>query len=227
MALINSPLKVQDIRSQFVELLKNEDFTIDKSGVKTVEIINATFIADESIIFGNLNFDYVNREIEWYKSQSLNVNDIPGETPQIWKQVSSKDGFVNSNYGWAVWSHLNFSQFDNCKKQLQANPDSRRAIMIYTRPDMQVQYNAQGMSDFMCCIAVQYFIKNNTLYPIVFFRSMDAIFGYKNDHQWMRYISQELHSQLRHETYAELDIGEVRYNVGSLHIYERHFDLIK
>jgi thymidylate synthase len=227
MALIQSQYNVSDIRSQFVELLKNEDFTIDKSGVKTVEIINATFVADEPVIFGNLNYDYVNREIDWYKSQSLNVKDIPGGTPEIWKQVSTPNGFINSNYGWAVWSPHNFSQFDNCAKQLQANPDSRRAIMIYTRPEMQVQYNAQGMSDFMCCIAVQYFIKNNILQPIVFFRSMDSIFGFKNDHQWMRYVSSDLQWKLERETYPGLKLGEILYNVGSLHVYERHFDLIK
>ena len=67
-------------------------------GVKLLELIGVQFIADENRIFGTPNDDYIQRELEWYQSQSLNVNDIPGNTPQIWKQVASPDGIINSNY---------------------------------------------------------------------------------------------------------------------------------
>ena len=106
--MIVTPMTVQDIRQEFADALLNKEFVIDKTGVKTIEIVGASFIADEPLIFGAVNDGYIARELEWYKSQSLFVKDIPGETPAIWKAIASKHGEINSNYGWAVWSSQNY-----------------------------------------------------------------------------------------------------------------------
>jgi hypothetical protein len=92
---------VEDIREYFIQELQAERFVTDKTGVKTIEMIGAIFEADEPTIFGELNEDYIDRELEWYKSMSLYVDDIPGITPAIWKQVADRGGKINSNYGWA------------------------------------------------------------------------------------------------------------------------------
>ena len=174
-------MNVEYIREQFVKCLHDEDFVIDKSGVKTIELINAVFHANEDSIFGNVNKEYVERELQWYKSMSLSVNDIPGGTPQIWKQVASKDGMINSNYGWCIYSEDNGYQFKNVLEELVSNPFSRRANMIYTRPSMHTDFNKDGMSDFICTNNVQYFIREGQLHACVFMRSNDAVFGYKNE----------------------------------------------
>ena len=67
---------VDYIRQQFVRKLQTGEFVIDKTGCKMIEIIGASFIADEPAIFGTVNEDYVRRELNWYESQSLNVYDI-------------------------------------------------------------------------------------------------------------------------------------------------------
>ena len=67
---------VSNIRNIFKEKLKMEEFVYDKTGVKTVEIINAAFFANQPTIFGTVNEDYVKRELDWYKSMSLNVNEF-------------------------------------------------------------------------------------------------------------------------------------------------------
>ena len=71
--------RVKDIRAELIRLHQAGQFVIDKTGVKTVEIIGASFIADEDCVFGELNHDYIHREKLWYESQSLNVKDIPGK----------------------------------------------------------------------------------------------------------------------------------------------------
>jgi len=154
---------VEDIRQHFKDLLRHKVFVTDKTGVKMLEIVGANFIANEKAIFGNVNYDYVERELEWYKSKSLSVNDIPGGPPAIWKQVADKDGYINSNYGWCIWSEANGWQYENVLAELRKNPESRRATMIYTRPTMWKDYNHNGRSDFMCTNAVQYMIRNNAL----------------------------------------------------------------
>ena len=58
-------LKVNDIRKHFIEELKNENFSRDKSGVKTIELIGASFHADEEAIFGKPNAEYIADELDW------------------------------------------------------------------------------------------------------------------------------------------------------------------
>lgn len=219
--------RVQDIRMALRDKLHKQDFVTDKTGVKTIELVGTSFIADEDAIFGKVNWDYVERELAWYKSMSLNVNDIPGgvkqETnpPQIWMSVADPDGLINSNYGWAIWHKDNFEQYDRCVAELKKNRDSRRAIMIYTRPQMWLDYNKNGRSDFMCTNSVQYLVRNDKVHAVVQMRSNDAIFGYKNDRAWQEHV---LRKVAKDTGYAP---GDIIWNAGSLHIYERHFGLVE
>lgn len=219
---------VSNIQRIFEDKLRKEEFVIDKTGVKTVEIMNASFIADQPAIFGTVNEDYVKRELEWYKSKSLNVNDIPGGPPEIWKMVANPNGRINSNYGWCIYSFENGDQFTKVVDELTINPDSRRATMIYTRPSMHYDYNNGGMSDFMCTNTVQYLIRNNKLHAMVYMRSNDAVFGYKNDYAWQKHVLFEVWEYLRHahSKFDELELGDIYWNVASLHVYERHFKFI-
>lgn len=218
---------VQDIRSSLTEELYHERFITDKSGVKTIEIINASFIADEEAIFGTINNDYVKRELDWYRSMSLSVNDIPGGPPAIWKQVADKDGYINSNYGWCIYSEANGFQFTKVVEELSKSPLSRRAVMIYTRPSMHEDYNRNGMSDFMCTNTVQYYLRDGQLHASVYMRSNDAIFGYKNDYAWQRFVQAELLDAINRKCNTVYTLGDLFWNVGSLHIYERHFNLVQ
>lgn len=212
---------VQNIRKQFAIKLLENDFITDKTGQKVIELISASFIANDESIFGVPNYDYIKREIAWYNSQSLNVNDIPGETPAVWKAVSSKRGLINSNYGWAIYSEKNGLQYQNTLNELRLNPNSRRAVMIYNRPSMHKDYNKGGMSDFMCTNAVQYLIRNGQLEAIVQMRSNDVVYGYRNDYAWQRHVLLKLASDLGVEP------GSIYWNAGSLHVYQKHFYLVE
>jgi thymidylate synthase len=219
--------RTNDIRYILADELYAQNFVTDKSGVKTIEIINASFIADEEALFGTVNQEYVARELEWYRSMSLKVDDIPGGAPAIWKQVASKDGLINSNYGWCIYSEENGYQFTKVVEELSKSPLSRRAVMIYTRPSMHEDYNKNGMSDFMCTNTVQYYIRDGQLHASVYMRSNDAIFGYKNDYAWQRYVQQEVLDAVNRKCNTVYALGDLYWNVGSLHVYERHFDLVQ
>ena len=233
-----------DVRSLFVSLLKEKQFTsINREGSMTslvgnttIEIVGASFIANEDSIFGEVNWDYVKREEQWYESMSLNVKDIPGGTPKIWDAVSDKKGFINSNYGWCINSPVNgflsfdgdiedssygqHTQYENAKAELKKNPESRRAIMIYTRPSMWRAFDENGRSDFMCTNAVQYMIRNGKLHAIVQMRSNDSIFGFRNDRAWQQHVLEKLANDL------SIEPGNLFWQVGSLHVYARHYYLV-
>lgn len=211
---------VKDIQDSFIRKRQNEEYVEDKTGVKTIEIINASFIANEPTIFGKINLDYVQRELDWYLSKSLNVNDIPGETPQIWSMISDDNGMIHSNYGYLTLSEENHNQFKNCVAELKKNPNSRRAVMVYTRPTIWNEYDTNGMSDFICTNAVQYLIRNGKLDVVVQMRSNDVVFGYRNDFAWQEHIANMVCTELG------IKLGDIHWNVGSMHVYERHFKFI-
>ena len=106
-------------------------------------------------------------------------------------------------------------------QELQKNIFSRRAIMIYTRPNMWYDYNLNGRSDFMCTNTVQYVVRNNKLHCIVQMRSNDAWAGYRNDRSWQLYVLNMLASDLN------IEAGNIYWNCGSLHFYAKQFDLIQ
>ena len=214
----NTKLTVNDVR----QLLKAEPIKNDEM----VELINISFIADEDHLLREPNKDYIARELEWYKSQSLKVDDIPGETPKIWEHVSNKFGEINSNYGWCIFSANNGYQYVSALQHLRDTKDTRKAIMIYTRPSMQKDWNYAGMSDFMCTNNVQLFIRDNSLIYIVNQRSCDAIFGFPNDLAWHQHVYSMLMKDLS-DKYPDLKEKPIEYICGSLHVYPRHHNLLK
>ena len=217
---------VSDIRDTLVKKWVDGDFVTDKTGCKTVEIVGSSFIANEEFIIREPNYEYIEREIEWYVSESLSVAAIEGKTPKIWNDVADSKGNINSNYGYLVYSKENYDQFTNVLNELLSNPDSRRANMIYTRPSMHYDYNRDGMSDFICTNNVQYLIRDKKVHAVVNMRSNDAVFGYNNDFAWQEYVLCDLVDclNLHKNDYSK---GDIYWQSGSLHVYERHFNYLE
>jgi len=192
----------------------------------TVEILNASFIADEPSIFGKIDDGYMQRELDWYLSESLNINDITGKIPEIWKQVASKQGMINSNYGWCIYSQENERQFHRAIAALVKDRYSRQASMIYIRPTMHDDAFEDGCKDFMCTYATQLIIRDGKLHMMVFMRSNDAVFGYKNDRYWQNYVHEQAIRVLNQLGNPSLEKGNLYWNAASLHVYERHFKFL-
>lgn len=212
---------VSDIRQLIIDKYRNEDFVIDRTGAKTIELIGESFLADEKFVIREANEDYIQRELEWYKSQSLYVEDIPGDTPQIWKDIADKDGKINSNYGWCIFSEENGNQYKNVINELRENPNSRRATMIYNRPSMHTDFNANGMNDFVCTYANTFYIRDGKLISHYIMRSTDAVFGYNNDVAWAKYVQKLLAADL------SVEVGDLIWTSSNFHVYERHFKFIE
>ena len=106
MTIVNNEGDGFDIREIFVNALEHEQFSTDKTGCKTIEIIGASFLADEPAIFGKPNQEYIDAEIEWYASESTNITDIypdgDKEPPQAWQYTANIHGEINSNYGHLI-----------------------------------------------------------------------------------------------------------------------------
>jgi len=215
---------VNDVRQHFINELESEAFTIDKTGQKTIEMLGASFVANESSIFGTPNQEYIDREIDWYLSGSTNINDIyddDRDPPAAWQYSANRHGERNSNYGHLIFDYKYYNQYDSVLDELPFNKDSRRASMIYQRPSIWSEYRENDKNDFICTNAVTYYIRNDTLHSVVQMRSNDVVFGYKNDYAWQSYVLGQLSKDLK------VPVGDIIWQVQNLHVYERHFDLVK
>ena len=225
---------VKDIREFFINELKDEAFTIDKTGQKTIELIGASFIADDDAIFGVPNSEYINQELLWYDSQSTNINDIYGdlrEPPAAWKYSANEHGEINSNYGHLIYAEKYGQQYERVMDELLMNPDGRRATMIYNRPSIWNEFNENGKNDFICTNAVTYYIRYGLLHCVVQMRSNDVVYGYKNDYAWQSHLLEKMafdYNNLdRYDQGRTVEPGMIIWQVQNLHVYERHFDLVR
>ena len=237
-------MRVNDVRQYFINELSNENFSVDRLGSKTIELIGASFVADEAAIFGEVNEDYVEAELAWYESQSTNINDIykwpnyPIEKspPQAWQMTANDHGEINSNYGHLIWSDKYYGQYHQALDELLSNMDTRRATMVYTRPSIWMEYDENDKNDFICTNAVTYYIRDGAIHAVVQMRSNDVVFGYKNDYAWQLHVLEKLVGDYNacylEEAWdadyrREMEVGSITWQVQNLHVYERHFDLVK
>jgi len=214
---------VSDIRQYFIDELHDEAFTEDRTGQKTIELLGASFLADEPAIFGTVNQDYVEAELEWYNSCSTNVNDIhpDKDAPAAWQYAANDHGEINSNYGHLIYDDKFYNQYERVLWELEENRDTRRASMIYQRPSIWVEFNEAGKNDFICTNAVTYYVRNDELQAVVQMRSNDVVFGYKNDYAWQQNVLESLSQDLN------IDPGFITWQVQNVHVYERHFHLVE
>ncbi len=211
------------------EAIEREEFLVDKSGVKVVELIAPRIMLNPQQLY--LDFEgrssprkYIEKEDEWYMSHELKIDRV--SDVEIWRRVADENGEINSNYGNLVFSRNNFSQFSNVVNTLKKHKDSRQGIIIYTRPSIHYEWNSLDAGDFICTNYQQFFIRNNKLHCVTSMRSNDLIFGFTNDIYWFHTVIHKMYETLK-PIYSELEFGEHIFIPNSLHVYERHFNMIK
>ena len=120
--------------------------------------------------------------------------------------------------------------------ELLNNMDTRRATMVYTRPSIWMEYNDNGKNDFICTNAVTYYLRDGAINAVVQMRSNDVVFGYKNDYAWQLHVLTQLVDDYNYcyldaawdaDHRNAMEVGTITWQVQNLHVYERHFDLVK
>lgn len=180
---------------------------------------------------------YLLGEFIWYLTGS---NDPAGILPyaKFWDGIRNADGTVNSNYGHRLFGHSftqglveggnsdvgfkRINQWQETVSLLTRDKDSRQAIMnIHLPADRHA-----GNKDVPCTLSLQWFIRENKLHLIVNMRSNDIILGFTNDVFQFTMLQEAMMLSLR-PIYPELQLGCYYHNAGSMHIYDRHFEMAK
>lgn len=199
-------------------------------GKKIVEEINSTYVIRDiqSCIISNpyrkLSIKYLKAELDWYRSGDLSIDKIKNYS-KMWNLLLNDDNTINSNYGYFVWYQKTtdgYSQYKWVIDSLLNDRDTRQAIINFNN----ISHKYTAVKDFVCTETAQYFIRNNRLVCTINMRSQDLIYGFGYDLPFFCYLMNEIYEELK-DVYKDLEFGEIVFNVGSLHVYEHHFDMIK
>lgn len=167
---------------------------------------------------------YLLAEWIWYLSGQNHIDSIVDYAP-FWATIASEKGTVNSNYGYRIFGmspDVPYNQWEKVKSILKHDPDSRQAIM-----HINAGYDYVNSSkDVPCTIALQWFIRENKLHLAVSMRSNDVVLGYTSDFFQFTMLQEMMMVQLKRECFPNLQLGSYMHKAGSMHVYERHFEML-
>lgn len=195
------------------------------------------YIAAELIWYfaGDRNISYIDRYAKFWKH--IATYDVPfnaklngtaeEQNKQCLEQLDkhlTKYGVVNSAYGDLIFKRKNefgYSQYHWAFESLANDKDTRQAIMHFNMPIHQYE----GNKDFVCTLHGMFMIRDNKLNLTVSMRSNDAILGTPTDIPFFCTLQRHMYYHLK-PIYPELELGTYKHQVHSMHVYERHFELI-
>lgn len=166
-----------------------------------------------------LNLNYCKREWLWYLGADP-YDDSIVEHAKMWAKLKQPDGRYFSNYGYYIFGGSS-SQFAYALHQLETDPDSRRASIVLLDRDHLFFENV----DTVCTYAINFAIVRGCLNMIVHMRSNDIVFGLTNDAFCFSQIAEFMFRKLL-QKYPTLSRGTYAHVVDSLHVYERHFEML-
>lgn len=216
------------------ELMNNPEYESSPRDQKTKEITDTSLIIEDpsKCIYKNKRrssqLKYIAAELIWYFSGDRSTEYIT-RYAEFWNHIAKYDvelkkPVVNSAYGNLIFKERNvydFSQYYWAFNSLAQDKDSRQAILHFNNESHQYEDNL----DFVCTLTGMFMIRNNKLNLSVNMRSNDAILGLPTDVPFFCTLQQHMLYHLK-PLYPDLELGTYKHNVHSMHIYEKHFDLI-
>lgn len=223
-------LQLDSAVSKIAELCMTEGFETSPRGMRVKELLNCSFSIEDprnrvvTLKHRKISPKYLVAEFIWYLSADPHADVIASYAP-FWKQLVDEHGTVNSNYGYHIFKTLpdGSNQWDDVVKELQRDPDSRRAIInIHSRRNSR-----SNPKDVPCTICLQFTIRENRLYLHTYMRSNDLVKGLCNDVFQFTMFQELMMMDLRQRDdtgkFQYLELGSYTHTTGSMHVYERDF----
>jgi thymidylate synthase len=203
-------------------IMKNGQVVVDEHGSRTMEIVDAhlkvTNPRDRIVGNRGRKMNLVFGMAEWlammFDEDSLSYFERYISTYGAYSTDGNK---IDGSYGPRL--HEFGDQIEAVVKLLNRRLTSRQAIMsIYSGRDLF----GYGGKNTPCTVSLQFLVRNNHLDMITTMRSNDLVWGLTYDlfcfTLFQEYIANKLVSH-------RVQLGTYYHNAGSLHIYERDWDL--
>jgi hypothetical protein len=206
----------------------------ERTGNKVLYSVD--WLADKPSMIGEVNPDWVRRELNWFSSGSDSLADLEGPVPKLFQACAGTDGKVNSAYGHILFGKGAFlppvsSLYDVVLETFtDEGLDTRHAVAIISDRDVRYISRYNDRHDFICTNALNFMVDSrNRLNIIAQMRSMDAVFGYRADYSMWDYLMNKLVRDLNDsDSYqlANITRGDITFQVANLHVYPRHHQLL-
>lgn len=209
----------------------------DRTGNRVLYSVDWLATADSMI--GNVNEDWVRRELAWFNSGSDKLADMEGPVPKLFQACAGYDGKVNSAYGYILFGQGELlpeppTLYERIVMTLlNEGFETRHAVAIISDRDIHQLAHWNGRNDFICTNALNIMIdQDNRLHIIAQMRSMDAVFGYRADYSMWDDLMKRLLIELNNyedefpNRHGYVTRGDITFQVANLHVYPRHFELL-
>ena len=166
---------------------------------------------------------YIAAETLFYFSGSNQLKWI-NKFAKFWDQVANTDWTVNSAYGKLIFVEQNMfgiTEYGWALSKLLDDKDTRQALMHFNKPKHQDPFT----KDFVCTKDGVFSIRDNKLNLTISMRSNDAVWGTPTDVAFFTILQQQMlrHVQVK---YPEVTLGTYSHFVNSLHVYDKHYDIL-
>lgn len=148
-------------------------------------------------------------ELFWYLSRTNRLDFIEYYIKR-YKKETQDNVTVRSGYGERLFFFRGQNQIENVIDLLKKKPSSRRAVVqLFDASDL-----GEDHKSIPCTCSLQFLIRSGKLHLISNMRSNDAFWGLPHD-VFVFTMLQEIMART-----LEVELGEYRHFVGSLHLYE-------
>lgn len=213
---------LDDLMNDLLTQLLSLDFNVDASKGRMSEIIGpALFLTNPRARISRTEtrgkpFSALG-EFLWYLSKDNSLQFIEYYIAR-YNEFSDDGETIYGGYGKRLFNmHDKFDQISNVIELLTRKKTSRQAtIQIFDAEDI-----VEDRKDIPCTCTLQFLIRDEKLHMITYMRSNDAIWGLPHDIFSFTMIQEIIARTLN------IEIGNYRHFVGSLHLYENKKDLAK
>lgn len=205
------------------------DFVTSPRGMEVREIRDCSLEIDKPMINLYTNKHrgspkkYIAAELLWYFSGTNNPTYIENYA-SLWKGIHNPDGTINSAYGNLLFEDKNehgITQYQWVIESLKKDKDSRQAFMHFNKP----KHQWFGNRDQVCTLQSLFHIRDNKLYMTLTMRSNDVIYGFMTDWAFFSILHYHVFLDMK-KYYPELEMGSYTHISHSMHLYERHYELV-
>ena len=214
---------INDLQLYLLEYIKESGDIITTREQKTLEVtslylrLNNPLKRCTTLKSRKWSLPFALGELAWHMAGSNKLGFIEYYAKQ-WKNFSEDGSNIsNSCYGNKIFSNESgISQWEKIIRLFKKDIYTRRGVFdLYTSHD-SLEYE---LKDVSCTCSIQFLYRKNHLDATVYMRSNDIIWGLPNDIFFFTFLQEMLAKELN------VSIGVYNHIVGSLHLYDRHFNL--
>ena len=128
---------------------------------------------------------------------------------------------IMSNHIIEAKTHRFISQYEYVISKLTSDECTRQAMLIMTS---ESEYSRDGL--MMCLVSMQYLLDGDELKTFITMRSSD-IYRFHQDLIWQLKIRDKIAADISAKLNKNITCANIVWNVGSLHLYERYWNLLQ